>query len=279
MAFATEFVILMLKKIYLTCLCYSKNMTKNITTVGLRRFNLIMAGLHAVQGVAVLLLSKSFELPVSGAYLAFDPVAQRLQPATVWLFDLSLPLLVAAFFFMSAIAHIIIATVYRSRYEKELALGINRARWIEYALSASTMMVAISLLVGVYDASSLGMIFALTAIMNLMGLVMEVHNQTTKKTSWLSYSIGCIAGALPWLVIAFYMWLGAINGSSAPAFVYWIFVSIFLFFNCFALNMLLQYKKIGPWRDYLYGERVYIILSLVAKSLLAWQVFAGTLRP
>jgi len=41
----------------------------------------------------------------------------------------------------------------------------------------------------------------------------------------------------------------------------------------------LQYKKVGKWQDYLYGERVYIILSLVAKSLLAWQVFAGTLRP
>ena len=39
--------------------------------------------------------------------------------------------------------------------------------------------------------------------------------------------------------------------------------------------MVLQYKKIGPWKDYLYGERAYIILSLVAKSLLAWQVFAG----
>jgi len=43
--------------------------------------------------------------------------------------------------------------------------------------------------------------------------------------------------------------------------------------------MFLQYKKIGKWKDYLYGEKVYIILSLVAKSALAWQVFAGTLRP
>jgi hypothetical protein len=43
--------------------------------------------------------------------------------------------------------------------------------------------------------------------------------------------------------------------------------------------MVLQYKKIGPWKNYLFGERAYIILSLVAKSLLAWQVFAGTLRP
>jgi hypothetical protein len=37
--------------------------------------------------------------------------------------------------------------------------------------------------------------------------------------------------------------------------------------------MVLQYKKAGPWRDYLYGEKVYIILSLTAKALLARQVF------
>ncbi len=43
--------------------------------------------------------------------------------------------------------------------------------------------------------------------------------------------------------------------------------------------MVLQYKKVGKWKDYLYGERVYIILSLVAKTALAWQIFAGTLAP
>jgi hypothetical protein len=250
-----------------------------ITTTKLRKFNIVMAVLHALQGVLVLVLSRSFNLPLSGGYLAFNQQTQQLEPTTVTLFHLSLPALVAAFFFMSALAHAIIATVYYRWYEQGLKRGINKARWIEYAVSASTMMIAISLLVGVYDLPSLAMIFALTAIMNLMGLVMEVHNQTTKKTNWLSYIIGSFAGLVPWSVIAFYMWLGAANGSSAPAFVYWIFVSIFIFFNCFAINMLLQYKKIGPWRDYLYGERVYIILSLVAKSLLAWQVFAGTLRP
>lgn len=252
---------------------------KKITTTLLRKFNVVMAILHAAQGVLVLMLSRSFDLPISGNYLAFNMRSQQLEPVAKTLFNLSLPMLVAAFFFMSALAHIIIATVYRRRYEQDISRGINKARWIEYAVSAGTMMVAISLLVGVYDLSSLIMIFALVAIMNLMGLVMEIHNQTTKTTNWLSYWVGCLAGLIPWLVIAFYMWLGAANGSSAPTFVYWIFVSIFVFFNCFAINMFLQYKKIGPWRDYLYGERAYIILSLVAKSLLAWQVFAGTLRP
>lgn len=254
-------------------------MSNKITTYNLRKFNLFMGVLHFAQGMMILALSKVFTLPISGSFLEFNKNTQSLQPTTKILFNLSLPTLIAIFFFISAIAHLAIATIYNKKYNENLSRGMNKARWIEYSLSASIMMVAIALLVGVYDAMSLVMIFALTSVMNLMGLVMEIHNQSTKKTNWVSYIIGCLAGAIPWLVIAFYFWLGADNGSSAPTFVYWIFVSIFIFFNCFAINMILQYKKIGPWKNYLFGERAYIILSLVAKSLLAWQVFAGTLRP
>lgn len=252
---------------------------KTITFKKLRRLNLIAAALHLLQGVAVLMLSKSFALPVTGAYLSFNSATKHLDPASRTLFHLQLPWLIAIFFFLSAFFHLLIATVYNKRYNWNLKLGINKARWIEYSLSASVMMVAIGMLVGIYDFTSLVMIFGLISIMNLMGLMMEVHNRTTAKTSWLSYFIGCWAGLIPWAVVAFYMWLSGHEGSRAPTFVYWIFVSIFVFFSCFALNMLLQYKKVGPWKNYLYGERVYIILSLVAKSLLAWQVFAGTLRP
>lgn len=254
-------------------------MAKEVTASGLRRFNLLMALLHFVQGCLILALSKGFSLPVSGNYLTFNQSTQSLDPASTILFNISVPLLIALFLFISSAAHLFIATVYNRRYNTNLSKGINKARWIEYSFSASTMMVAIALLVGVYDFISLLCIFALVAIMNLLGLVMEVHNQTTKKANWLSYYIGCLAGAIPWFAVVFYFWLSSYKGSSPPTFVYWIFVSIFLFFSCFAINMVLQYKKIGPWKDYLYGERVYIILSLVAKSLLAWQVFAGTLRP
>lgn len=252
---------------------------KRITFKSLRKFNLVMAGLHAVQGLVVLLISTNLSVPISGNYLMLDNATIKLVPATHHLFDIRLAWLIAAFFFLSALAHLIIATIYNKSYNRNLKLGLNKARWIEYSISASIMMVAIALLVGVYDAMSLVMIFALVSIMNLLGLVMEIHNQTTQKTSWVSYLVGCWAGLIPWVVIAFYMGLAAHLGSRAPTFVYWIFVSIFVFFSCFAVNMVLQYKKIGPWKDYLYGERAYIILSLVAKSLLAWQVFAGTLRP
>lgn len=248
--------------------------------MGLRKLNFIMAGLHAVQGVAILALSTGFKLPVTISYLTFNGVTQQLEPASHQLFEVQLAWLIAGFLFISALAHLFIATVYYKTYMSNLKLGMNKARWFEYSVSASLMMMAIAMLAGVYDAASLMMIFGLTAIMNLMGLVMEVHNQTTKRTNWLSYWIGCLAGAIPWLVIALYFLGSNLYGSgSIPTFVYWIFVSLFLFFNCFAINMFLQYKKIGRWSDYLYGEKVYILLSLVAKSALAWQVFAGTLRP
>lgn len=254
-------------------------MTSSISLMSLNRLNWFAYVLHLFQAAAVLALAKDFRLPVNMPYLVFNPATQSLDTATRQLGELPLAPLVAGFFALSALAHFTIVTVYRRRYEADLKDGINRARWIEYSLSASTMMVAIALLVGVYDASSLAMIFALTAGMNLMGLVMEVHNKTTKRTNWLSYWIGCLLGIVPWLVIGAYFLAAAAYGSKPPTFVYWIYVSIFVFFNAFAVNMVLQYRKIGPWKNYLYGERAYIILSLVAKSLLAWQVFAGTLRP
>ena len=246
----------------------------------LRAFNFVMAGLHAAQAVLIIILSRNFTLPVNVGFLNFDLTTQKLVPATEKLFDLPLVWLIAGFLFMSAIAHLVIATIYDKKYNEGLEVGINKARWIEYAFSASTMMVAIAMLVGIYDLGSLIMIFSLVAVMNLMGLMMEIHNQTTKKTSWLSYNIGVFAGAIPWVVVAIFFWAASSFGTGEiPTFVYWIYVSIFIFFNIFAINMFLQYKKIGPWKDYLFGEKVYIILSLVAKSALAWQVFAGTLRP
>jgi len=255
-------------------------MSSPINANYLRRFNMIMGFLHAAQAIAMLLISKNFRLPVSVSYLKFDPLIQKLLPASKTLTEIPLVYLISGFLFLSSLAHFFIATVYSKRYNSDLEKGISRVRWIEYSLSASTMMVAIAMLVGIYDLGSLLMVFSLVAVMNLMGLVMEIHNQTTQRTNWLSYIIGCFAGIVPWVVVGFFFWAAnRFGGGNIPVFVYWIYVSIFLFFNCFAVNMVLQYRKVGPWKDYLFGERMYIILSLVAKSALAWQVFAGTLRP
>jgi len=243
------------------------------------KFNLVAGALHLVQAVIMTFLVTDSRLPVTLNFLTLNS-EKNLVPDSTQLFTISLAFLTIGFLALSALAHFTIATVYKKQYLKNLKKGINKARWIEYSLSASTMMVAIAFLSGIYDLGSLLMIFTLVAGMNLMGLVMELWNQTTKNTHWLSYRIGCLLGIVPWIVFGLYVWGAESYGAgSIPTFVYYIYGSIFVFFNSFALNMYLQYKKVGKWSHYLYGERAYIILSLVAKSALAWQVFAGSLRP
>ncbi|MBI2171756.1 MAG: heliorhodopsin HeR [Chloroflexi bacterium] len=257
-------------------------MTMNTETrlLRLRWFNGVMGLVHLAQGVLMLALSSDFSLPISASFLKFDPAASKLAPVPETLVDLRIGPLVAAFLFLSAIAHVLVTSpgIYEW-YVRNLTKGINYARWIEYSFSASVMIVVIAMLVGIYDIASLILIFTLNATMILFGLMMELHNQTTQKTNWTSFWFGSVAGAVPWIAIAIYLFGSGGDGGGPPGFVYGIFASLFVFFNVFAINMVFQYRKVGPWRDYLYGERAYVILSLFAKSALAWQVFAGTLRP
>jgi hypothetical protein len=244
------------------------------------RFNLKMGFLHAVQALLVLLISNDFSRSLSIEYFSYNETTESLDVLSRNIVNIHIASFVALFFALSAAAHLLLATVGKDWYVRNLKKGINKARWYEYSVSASIMIVLIAMLSGIFNVVALLGLFALTAVMNLMGLVMEVHNQTTKKTNWLSYNIGVFAGIVPWLAIGLAFWASESSGSgSIPTFVYFIFGSLFLFFNSFAVNMVLQYKKIGRWSDYLYGERVYIILSLVAKSALAWQIYAGTLQP
>jgi len=247
----------------------------------LRIFNAVMGIFHFIQFSLMLLVSNDFTLPITISYLEFDTATQTLGLTTSTLFEITIAPLVALFLLISAIAHFSLSSPWGYPwYVRNLKRHINYARWFEYAFSSSIMIVVIAMLVGIYDLGTLIPIFAINACMNLFGLMMELHNQKTDKTNWISYYFGVFAGIIPWVVIALYLGGATIaSEGSVPDFVYYIFISIGIFFNIFAINMILQYKKIGKWRDYLYGERVYIILSLVAKSFLAWQVFAGTLRP
>ena len=246
----------------------------------LRRFNITMGFVHLAQSVAVFALSTDFALPVTTAFSRFDTTTETLVADYRTAFELQIGPLVALFLLLSAVAHFVISTrwVY-PWYARNLGRGANYARWIEYSISSSVMIVVIAMLVGIFDAVALLALFAVNATMILFGWMMELHNQSTERTNWTSYWFGVFAGAVPWIAVTIYL-IGA-GGSEGgpPGFVYGIFFTLFVFFNVFAINMVLQYRKVGRWADYLYGERVYILLSLFAKSALAWQVFAGTLRP
>ncbi len=239
----------------------------------LRVYNIVMGLIHAAQGVAILLLSNDFALPVTATFMD-GPPGTPLK-LTEW-FTVPIGPAVAAFVFLSAAAHWLIASPgIFGWYRRNLERGRNYARWIEYSLSSSLMMVLIAMLTGIGDVAALVAIFGVNAAMILFGLLME-HYEEPGHPNWMSYWFGVLTGAVPWIVIGLYLW-SPTTSAQPPAFVYAIFVSLFIFFNSFAVNMVLQYRRIGPWRNYLFGESAYILLSLVAKSLLAWQVFAGAL--
>ena len=251
----------------------------------LHRWNIVLALLHFVQFGLILFLSLARDpmvtAPVVSGYLSFDAATETLVNAQRSLFDLPIGPAVALFFLFSALAHFLLAFPFRGWYERVLARGQNPARWIEYALSSSVMIVIIATLTGIQEIGTLVAIFGINAAMNLFGWSMESANEGRTKVQWNHYIFGCIAGIVPWIVIAIALWTGATEpgAEGAPFFVYVIFVSLFLTFNVFAITMILQYRKIGRWKDYLVGERTYMLMSLIAKTLLAWQVFAGTLAP
>ncbi len=238
-----------------------------------------MAVLHFLQGALMVFLADAVRWPITRTRYEFNTATESIAPVSVPWVDVQLPLLVAGFLFLSALAHTIIATVRYEEYVAYLERGMNPYRWYEYSVSASLMIVVIGMLAGIWDLGTLAALFGLVAIMNLSGLLMEQRNQTTEETDWTPYYVGTIAGLIPWIVIAI-TFVGTVTaaGGEFPEFVIYIYVSIFVFFNLFAMNMILQYRETWRWSDYLFGEKTYIALSLVAKSLLAWQVYFGTLN-
>ena len=244
----------------------------------LRRFNIYAGILHLAQMSAVIALSTDFSLPINATYMSGPPGTTYTDPVVLWHAPLALG--VAVFLGLSALAHFVVASpMFFNRYANGLAKRRNYFRWVEYGVSSSVMIVLIAQITGIADIAALIAIFGVNASMILFGWVQEKYVEPGSG-DWLPFGFGCIAGIVPWLAVIIYV-LSPMSPSQAspPGFVYGIIVTIFVLFNSFAWVQYKQYKAKGKWSDYLRGERAYIVLSLVAKSLLAWQIFANTLIP
>lgn len=249
----------------------------------LRPFNVAAGALHLLQAVlfTVLLmrLDDQVTFPVTADYLT-GPPGFPLPPERVELFAVNVGAGVVVFLALSALFHFTVASPpFFPRYAAGLRAGHNYFRWVEYSLSSSVMIWLIAQTTGITDIAALICLFALNATMIGFGALQEKYEHPGSG-NLLPFVLGSLAGIVPWLaILVYFLSLGSTSAAEPPGFVYGIIVSLFLFFNVFAINQLLQYRQVGPWRDYLYGERVYIVLSLVAKSALAWQVFAGAIIP
>ena len=241
---------------------------------GLRRYNLIAGVFHLVQAAGIFALANSFALPVSVSYLQDAPIpGARFED--VALFDFPIAIGVALFSLLSAFAHFWIVGPGFKSYTNDLSNMRNIARWVEYSISSTIMIVLITLINGIWNLLAILAIAGCNISMILFGWLQEKYEEPGKG-GLLPFWFGCIAGVVPWIAM-FWMLFSPKSSTEPPGFVYGIVFSLFIFFNSFALVQWLQYKKIGKFADYLVGERAYITLSFIAKSALAWQIFAGVL--
>ena len=239
---------------------------------GLRRWNLGLTVLHAAQAAVVLLLANGFAITITASYPTGPP--GTTVPAPTPLFDVRIGVAIAVFLGLAAFDHLLTATAFRARYESDLRAGRNRFRWMEYSFSATVMVLLIAFYAGITGVSAVIGIIGANVAMILFGWLQEVMNPPGRtRTTMVPFWFGALAGAAPWVAIV----VNFAGAGRIPSFVYGIFLALFAFFISFAVNQWLQYRQVGPWRDYAFGEKSYLVLSLAAKSVLAWQIFAGSL--
>lgn len=249
----------------------------------LRVYNVVAGSLHLIQavGLSVFLVAidTAVTFPVTADYLA-GPPGVPLPPERVELFSINVGIGVIAFLAMSAFFHYLIASpLFFARYRNGLKSNHNYFRWVEYSLSSSVMIWLIAQITGVTDIGALIGIFAVNASMIFFGALQEKYEFPGSR-GFLPFVMGSMTGIVPWIIILIYFFApGSASEVEPPAFVVGIIVSLFVFFNTFAINQALQYHRIGAWSEYLRGERMYITLSLVAKTALAYQVFSGAIIP
>lgn len=137
-----------------------------------------------------------------------------------------------------------------------------RFRFAEYAFSASTMLMVIALQVGINDIYTLQAMFVLTFATMVFGIL----------ESWVAHVAGWITflSAYSPILDAFVL-STARSPVSAPDFVSVIVVLEFILFGCFGCVQTYE-----MWSKY-DADAVYVVLSLVSKTLLGWLVFSPML--
>jgi hypothetical protein len=228
-----------------------------------------------IESLVIWLLSSTFTLPVTTTYFESSGVGNSLAHVTREIFRVQTAHILVIFLLVPSIMHLIIALpgVF-PKYRQLIENKFNPLRWLEYSITAPLMIVLLAMLSGIFDFSTIILLFAVSVSMLLFGANMEVINRKLEKVQWSSFIFGSIFGIVPWIIIWMHI-AGARDISLIPYYTLIAFFSLLAFFAFFPLNIFLYYKKIGPWKDYEFVETCFVILSLCSKSALAWQVFIG----
>ena len=150
-------------------------------------------------------------------------------------------------------------------YERHLLAGINYARWLEYSLSASVMVILIAMLTGITNLYAVIGLFGVNAAMIAFGALMERMNQGRDRVTWLPFVFGSVAGAVPWVAITIAIVAAANESDGVPGFVYGIFVSAVQLFRSQpdpAIQTTRAFRGLPLWREGLHRPESHRQVSI-----------------
>ena len=209
-----------------------------------------------------------------------------IQQCTHYVGGTGIPLesLVFGFHFGSALAHL--GFVLWPGYYDSVCRRGNPWRWLEYAVTASLMIVVIMVTVGIVALWELVSAAVLTAVTQFFGWLCEVLVQRRddelydyrKRIFW----VGAFTALPPWVAIMF-TYQDSVNNSkvSVPWFVTVIVIALAVMFGSFAMVMCWRLRDNKEQRSEelnVKAEKAYIILSFISKALLAWLLWFGAFR-
>jgi len=173
-------------------------------------------------------------------------------------------------------------------YIEYVKKGRNPIRFFEYSISASIMLVCIALLTGIRDANLLLSIAVLCAACQFFGYVAETlfAENLLPVVQHVSHIVGWLTLMTSYAIIWVYYGLAnanASNGNGAPDFVHAIVITMFVLFNSFGVVQLAQMYCSDKRCNVFYNcigrnsEASYIFLSIFAKTVLGWVIYAQVL--
>lgn len=243
----------------------------------LRIINIAAFCFHLAQGL--LILSVTFNQQFSVVFINFGSQNGQLTTYALPALTIELKYLIVGYFFITALSHLLVATVLYRQYQENILRRHHSHRWVEYSLSLALMTVCLLLVSGIQLATTLIAVIALSIIIGISGNIMESINRKPDKINFWPLILGSIAGLTPWLIILLQgSWLASKELIWPTLSLLTTYGIVFVTFSLFPLLMYLSIKQIGIWKSYINTEVTYIAFGLLAKSVLAWMLCFSLLR-
>jgi hypothetical protein len=253
-----------------------------LTAQGLRKLHLISAVVFVVLAVLAAVLMSDTAQQLMRGHLTSDALASQTQtvfaPAQHVMASIQLRWVVVATMLVSAA---LAAWRYYSALRERRALDsrISAWRWIDFAVTGALVIETIAFLSGMQDLVTLKLLGTLVASSAVFAWIAERENANANRVVKGSFIASFVTGALALLAINAYAVATIVYGIiRSPWYVYALYALAVVTALALALNQIREYRRVGSWGNYLFVERNYIVINLLAKVAFAVILIVGLLK-